>query len=289
MRLAEIVRVLKPADVAVLRAIEKASENYRYVPFDALQRMLDLSAVTLEKRLTFLHRLGLIRRWTGQYRGYELKTIGFDAMALYSLSRRGIIKALGPKLGVGKESDVYEALSGEGERVAIKFLRAGTRSFKHVRRTRVYKISRRGILRFKGAVIAAKREYEALRLLHPAGVSVPEPIARSRHAIVMSVIEGDPLYVCDVLPDPKGLLEEVVRNVLVAYREAKVVHGELSEYNIIVTPSLHPLIIDWPQWIPSSHPVAKETLLKDLERVTAFFKRRFGINVSIEALAPDVV
>ncbi|PCN50173.1 serine/threonine protein kinase [Candidatus Geothermarchaeota archaeon ex4572_27] len=285
MRLAYVVRSLKPMDVAVLKALMRASESYRYVPFDALQRALDMSAIALEKRLRYLHRLGLIRRWSGQYRGFELKTIGLDAIALYELTSRGVIKALGPKLGVGKESDVYEALDSDGGRVAVKLLRAGTKSFKHVRRARVYKVGRRGQLRFKGAIIAARREYEALRLLHPRGLAVPMPIARSRHAIVMSVIEGDPLYVCDVLPDPEALLREIVDNAIAAYREAGVVHGELSEYNVIVTPSIHPLIIDWPQWVPSTHPLARDALIRDLERIATFFRRRFGVSTSIDSLA----
>lgn len=284
MRLAEAVRALKPSDVNVLRALAKASRSYRYVPLDVLQEMLRISPSVLEKRLSFLHRLGLIRRWIGQYRGYELKSIGLDALALYTLSRRGFIEALGPKLGVGKEAEVYEAITPSGERVAVKFHRAGRRSFKHVRKVRTYLAGVKGSVKTVAPLIAAKREFEALELTHREGIAVPRPIVRVRHAVVTSFIEGELLYMCRELPNPSGLLSTILDNVVQAYRKAGVIHGDLSEYNVVVTPSLSPLIIDWPQWVPSSHPLAFKLLIRDIEYVASFFRRRFNVMFDLSEL-----
>ena len=53
------------------------------------------------------------------YDGYALVFGGYDTLALTTLTRKGIISALGTKIGEGKESVVYDAL-GLGP-VAIKF------------------------------------------------------------------------------------------------------------------------------------------------------------------------
>ena len=70
------------------------------------------------------------------YDGYALVFGGYDTLALATLTRKGMISALGTMIGEGKESVVYEAL-GLGP-VAIKFHRVGGRSFTSARVNREY-------------------------------------------------------------------------------------------------------------------------------------------------------
>ncbi|MCX8204142.1 MAG: serine/threonine protein kinase [Candidatus Nezhaarchaeota archaeon] len=282
MELAEVVRSLRRSDVKLLKLLSSASSRYRYVPFEYLYEKLNLSASSLEEKLSFLNKLGLVRRNVGQYVGFELKSIGMDALALYVLTERGVVEALGPKLGVGKEADVYEAITPSGEHVAIKFHRAGRRSFKHVRKARAYLSRVRGAVACVAPVVASLREFVALKRVVEVGVSAPTPIARFKHALVTSKIEGDLLQRTRALADPEGFFNELMRNVSTALKEAGVVHGDLSEYNIIVTPREEPLIIDWPQWLSVSHPSAIKLLARDLAQLCLFFRRRFGLSVDAD-------
>jgi len=288
MNLAEVVRSLRRSDVEVLELLLKASRRYQYVPFDYLHEGLGLSASTLEKRLSFLNKLGLIRRWAGRYVGFELKSVGLDALALYRLAERGVVEALGPKLGVGKEAEVYEAITPSGERVVVKFHRAGRRSFKHVRKVRVYLSRVQGSVACVAPLIAALRELRALRKVVKAGVSAPRPLARFKHALVTTLIEGVLLQRCFYLEDPEGFFEALMSNVAKAYWEAGVVHGDLSEYNVVVTPDFKPLLIDWPQWLPTSHPSAIRLLVRDVNQLCLFFKRRFGLKVEGKAVLEEL-
>jgi len=109
---------------------------------------------------------------------------------------------------------------------------------------------------------------------------VPKPISQNRHAIVMGVIEGGELGRWREISEPEKVLEEILVNVRKAYLEAGVIHADLSEYNIILQPDMHVLIIDWPQYVAVSHPNARDLLARDVKNVLDFFSRKFGVTVS---------
>jgi RIO kinase 2 len=121
---------------------------------------------------------------------------------------------------------------------------------------------------------SAEREYEALKILHPK-VSVPLPIAQNRHTVVMSLINGGILNRC-ILESPEEVLEEILDNVRGAY-QAGVIHSDLSEYNILVEDGKC-VLIDWPQWIETTHPNAATILERDLDNILAFFRRKYQMN-----------
>jgi RIO kinase 2 len=62
-----------------------------------------------------------------------------------------------------------------------------------------------------------------------------------------------------------------------AYVKAGVIHADLSEYNIILKPDMHVLIIDWPQYVTAGHPNAEELLMRDVKNVLKYFSRRYGL------------
>jgi RIO kinase 2 len=130
--------------------------------------------------------------------------------------------------------------------------------------------------------LAAEKEFQALRLVHFHGVAVPEPISQNRHAIVMGVIEGAELAKWREIEDPAGVLKEILSNVKKAYVDAGVIHADLSEYNVLLKPDMHVLIIDWPQYVTVEHPNAEELLTRDVKNVLDFFSRRFRVKVRIE-------
>jgi len=120
------------------------------------------------------------------------------------------------------------------------------------------------------------------------GIKVPKPIAHNRHAIVMDIIIGDPLYVVTDLPDPWRVFTEIMENVKKAYQEASIVHADLSEFNVIIKPDFDILIIDWPQWVPKSHLRSSEYLKRDVTNLVRFFNRRFGLGVDVDEVLRDI-
>ena len=64
--------------------------------------------------------------------------------------------------------------------------------------------------------------------------------------------------------------------------KAHVIHADLSEYNVILKPDGHILIIDWPQYVKTDHSNAAELLLRDLKNILTFFNRKFNVKVLIE-------
>jgi RIO kinase 2 len=183
----------------------------------------------------------------------------------------GTISALGTQIGEGKESVVYDAL-GLGP-VAIKFHRVGGRSFSSARLNREYMPGEGHCPWLIASRKSAEREYEALKILHP-NVSVPLPIDQNRHTVVMSLINGQNLNRCS-LEAPEAVLDEVLDNVRKAYR-AGVIHADLSEFNILMEDS-NAVLIDWPQWIDTSHPNAETILSRDIDNLLAFFQRKYQL------------
>ena len=98
----------------------------------------------------------------------------------------------------------------------------------------------------------------------------------------MGMIEGDQLSKYKEIGDPEKVLKEILRNVSKAYVKAHVIHGDLSEYNIILQPDGHILIIDWPQYVKTDHANAEELLERDLKNVLTFFSRKFNVKVALE-------
>jgi RIO kinase 2 len=231
----------------------------------------------IEFTLSKLNKLGLIYQTKGAYIGHTLNYAGYDCLAINTLVKAGVIESFGQTLGVGKEADVYDALSSDGKRIAVKFHRLGRISFRQTRRKRGY-IREHSTWLFQSHV-AAEKEFQAMQLVYKNGVSVPEPISQNRHVIAMGMIEGAELSKYKEIPKPEKILKEVLRNVRKTYLKAHVIHADLSEYNIILKPDGHILIIDWPQYVTIDHANAEELLERDLKNILTFFNRKFNVKV----------
>jgi len=285
----DALRSLNKEDLRILKAIEIGMGKCEYVPLEYISKWIKKDLEYTFRRLLKLSNLGLVQRRKGAYVGYMLTSRGYDCLALDALYKRGVIRYLSLKpLGVGKESDVYEGITPSGSRVAVKFHRLGRTSFRQVRKKRVYVGRRRHISWLYEARLAAEREYTALTLLYPVGVSVPKPVSWNRHVVVMSIIEGIPLYECPELEDPVGVFDEIIENVKKAFKEAEVVHGDLSEYNVIIQKGGKVLIIDWPQWVPSIHPSAPLLLRRDILILSKFFRRKYKVDLDVESILDEL-
>lgn len=276
-----VFRKLEPEDFHVMQVIEAARGRYRHVPERDLPKLAEHNKRELDFRLSRLEKFSLVERWVGPYVGYVLYTAGYDCLAINALVKAGLLEAFGKPLGVGKESDVYDALTSKGKRVAVKFHRLGRKSFRQTRRKRGYVADRSHISWHYQSQLAAEREFEALKLVYRHRVAVPEPIHQNRHVVMMGMIEGAELAEFSEISNAKRTLMEVLSNIRRTYTKAGVIHADLSEFNIIVQPNWHILIIDWPQYVTKNHPNAEELLERDVRNVVHFFERKFKIETDL--------
>ena len=281
---ARTFRDLQPEDFRVLMGIELAMEHHEFAPFEEVVKYANLPGREVIFRLDRLDRLQLTikasKTFLG-YDGYAVNYSGYDCLALNALVKSNVLEAIGKPLGIGKEADVYEALSPRRERIVVKFHRLGRTSFRQTRRARGYVAERRHISWLYQSRLAAEREYEVMKRTYLRKVSVPEPIARNRHVVVMGLIEGTELRYAEI-EEPTPTFKEIVGNIRRTYVNAGIIHADLSEFNILIKPDGGILIIDWPQAIIKDHPDAERLLTRDVENILYFFRKRYGLTYSLE-------
>jgi len=273
---ASVVAELEQDDINLLSGVEHGMRFSEYVDRDKLTDFSRLSDENVDYRLDRCGDRGLGKRKTIQYEGFKLTFEGYDALALHTFVERDTIRGFGAPLGVGKESDVYEAQSYKP--VALKYHREGYTNFREVMKEREYTADRDHVSWLYTARKAAEREYDALETLYPA-VSVPQPIDTNRHAIVMEKIDGvelsrTKLESKQVLP----ILDLVLDEMQTAYREGYV-HADMSEYNVFVT-NEGVVVFDWPQAVPTDHENARELLTRDVENIVSYFERKYPQEIS---------
>lgn len=186
----------------------------------------------------------------------------------------------------GKESRVYWGKSFNDDDLAVKIYLTSSAEFRKgmikylmgdPRFKNVPKSTRKLISTW------ARKEFKNLKLMHEAGASVPEPIAQHENVLVMKFI-GDGGVRAPLLKEVELELSEyeeifyrVINDVKRIYRFAGLVHGDLSEYNIMVYRGI-PYIIDVSQSIKISHPNAYDLLMRDVSNLINFF-RGLGLEV----------
>ena len=272
---------LEPEEFRVLQAIELGMSRYNFVPMTELLKFAKMPEREANFRLRELNKKDLIYRKPEPYPGYILNYTGYDLLALNALAKADILNSLGRPIGVGKESDILDAITDDGERVALKFHRLGRTSFRETRRKRG-DIERRGHAPWHyQSRLAAEKEFSIQTRVHRGGVSTPRPIHQNRHVIVMEYIDGYNLNDVARLNDPGGFLDDILENVKGTFKTG-LIHSDLSEYNVVVQKDGTVLLIDWPQAVNIEHPNADSLLDRDIRNVLRFFQRKFRIHREYE-------
>ncbi|MDO8455558.1 MAG: PA4780 family RIO1-like protein kinase [Burkholderiaceae bacterium] len=207
---------------------------------------------------------------------------------LQSLIEEGLIDSVVRQLMSGKEAMVYVVRCGDDTRCAKVYKEANERSFRQavdytenrkVKNTRQARAMAKGTKFGREASEAAwqSAEVDALYRLADAGVRVPKPYNFCDGVLLMELVtdaNGDAApRLNDVAFTPEQarthhatLLTEVVRMLC-----AGVVHGDLSEFNILLAED-GPVIIDLPQAVDAAgNNHASRMLLRDVANLRHFF------------------
>jgi len=210
--------------------------------------------------------------------------------AIYKLVQDGHVDAFGGPISTGKEANVYEALAsddGVDHDVAIKIYRINASNFQQMREYLEGDPRFEGIGSDKKKVVLAwtQKEFANLRRAEQAGVRVPRPIAVERNVLVMELVglvEERARRLAEVDVENPETAYEVVREYMRRLHAAGLVHGDLSEYNMIIHDG-ELVVIDLGQAVTVHHPNAEAFLRRDCHNVAAFFGRQ-GLDTDESAL-----
>jgi RIO kinase 1 len=207
--------------------------------------------------------------------------------AIYKLVQDGYVEAFGGPISTGKEANVFEALGADGRDVAVKIYRINASDFRDMRDYLVGDPRLDEVGGDKKDVVIAwtRKEFANLQRAAAAGVRVPEPIAVQRNVLVMELLgeEDDPAPTLhDVHVENPETAYEVVREYVRRLYDAGLIHGDLSEYNVVVWDG-ELCIIDVGQAVTVHHPNADDFLTRDCRNVANFFARQ-GVDVTGEEL-----
>ena len=200
----------------------------------------------------------------------------------------GLVDEVIRQLMSGKEATVYVVRCGDEIRCAKVYKEADKRSFRQstdYTEGRRVKNSRRARAMEKGSSYGRKAqeeawqsaEVDALYRLAAAGVRVPKPYNFHEGVLLMELLTDSEGNAAPRLNDlaldaevsrkyHRILIAQVVRMLC-----AGIIHGDLSEYNVLVD-SHGPVIIDLPQAInASANNQARQLLLRDVQNLAAYF------------------
>lgn len=195
-------------------------------------------------------------------------------LALYRLAHKKHLTTFGGPISTGKEGNVFYG-ERDGKALAIKIYMISTANFRamteyidgdprfsHVRRSR------------KEIIFAwTRKEFSNLKRAKKAGIPVPEPYSFDRNILIMEFLgEGQVPYpqIREVeLPDPGATYREIIGFIETLFSRARLVHGDLSEYNILY--GERPYLIDMGQSVTLDHPRALHFLVRDIRNINRFF------------------
>jgi RIO kinase 1 len=216
---------------------------------------------------------------------FKVKDDVFDTrtlLNLYALAKKEIIVALGGPVSTGKEANIFYATGSEGG-LAIKIYRISTSNFKAMQNYLLGDPRFGSIKGTKRAIVSAwtRKEFRNLSRAIESGVRVPRPVAMRENILVMEFIGEEEVpapQLRDVdlsYEEAKIAFDDIAGYITLLYNKADLVHGDLSEFNILYTES--PVLIDMGQSVTLDHPMAETFLERDINNIARYFKKKYDI------------
>jgi len=220
---------------------------------------------------------------------YTMKT-------LILLRRKKKFDSLEFPISTGKEADVYRAtttIKGKEGFVAIKIYRIETSNFKAMQNYLIGDPRFENVKKTKRGVINAwcQKEYKNLIEATKAKVRVPKPLGSLNNVLIMEFIgeNGSPAQMLKKtkIKKPEKLIKTLSEDVKRLWKK-RLVHGDLSEFNILIDKNEEPVLIDWGQAMSTKHPIALELLKRDLLNLKKIAEKH-GVDFDYEKMLSSIV
>ncbi len=265
--------------------------------------MIDLDPASFKKLKKIDERIDEFRKKIKDSEDLRVKDEVFDTatlMALYKLSSKGYLDALGGNISTGKEANVFYAIKnddGVQQELAIKIYRITNNNFKAMQEYLIGDVRFRNIRHTKKDIILAwtLKEFRNLSRAKKAGLSVPSPFITKRNILIMEFMGNDnqpfrQMREYDLDNEQAAFIYDKVKDFIIRlYQDAQLVHSDLSEYNILLDPnSLNPVFIDMGQSVTYDHLNAIEFLKRDITNIARFFSR-YGMDIDTGKLLEETI
>ncbi|OQR78778.1 serine/threonine-protein kinase RIO1-like [Tropilaelaps mercedesae] len=219
-------------------------------------------------------------------------------MILFKMLARGVFEEINGCISTGKEANVYYASKADEQQFAVKVYKTSILVFKD--RDRYVT----GEFRFRGGYCSgnprkmvrlwAEKEMRNLTRLEKVGIPCPKPHLLRSHVLVMEFV-GKGGWPAPKLKDvpltetkARKLYLSLIIDVRRLFHECRLVHADLSEYNLLYHEG-RLVFIDVSQSVEHEHPNALLFLRKDLTNVTDFFSRCGVATMTLRELFDFVV
>jgi len=215
----------------------------------------------------------------------------FTNRTLFKLISEGHFKGLESPISVGKESNIFSALTKNNKRIIVKIYRLETCDF-----NRMYDYIKADprfskLRRKKRKIIFAwvQREYKNLLKASKANVDVPKTLTFSNNVLVLEFI-GEKNNIAPKLKDKlpkneKKFFDEIIKSIKKLYK-AGLVHADLSAFNILNLKE-KPVLIDFSQATTLEHPEAMDFLERDVKNICNFFGK-LGLKIDEEKIIESI-
>ncbi|MCL5679062.1 MAG: serine protein kinase RIO [Candidatus Thermoplasmatota archaeon] len=228
----------------------------------------------------FLNSFNMDRKTSGLV--FDKRTL----MSIYELSSREGIDYIDFPISSGKESVIFKAYMKK-KPVVLKVYKMSTLKFSNIGIyiEGDYRFARERINRSNLVFIWAKKEYTNLDATMGAGIPCPRPIAYHKNLLLMSYIgtaSSPAPALRDAVFDPQLVYGQVRSYMRKLYRDASLIHADLSEYNILYYRK-KPYFIDFGQSVSTKHPSADFFLERDVKNITHYFIK-LGVDCTPEDL-----
>ncbi len=211
---------------------------------------------------------------------------------LFKLSSQGHFDELVSPLTLGKEANIFTASNQkEGKTVIVKIYRLETCDFNRLYDYIKYDPRFTALKKQRRKIIFAwcKREFRNLMLAREAGIRCPTPRTFLDNVLVMEFI-GDEYAapkVKDELPKDINAFYKKTVDYFLRLIDAGLVHGDLSEYNILNDKDT-PVFIDFSQATPVKSVNALQLAERDIANLNRFFKKCGAAIVDNEILRKKI-
>jgi RIO kinase 1 len=204
----------------------------------------------------------------------------FDRQTMFALDKlmkMGVLETIDFPISTGKEGNVFRVTTPENEILAMKVYRTSNSTFHNIAKYI------EGDPRFKGLqgshrkIIFAwsAKEFKNLCRMNEAKVRVPEPVRFHKNILFMEYIGTEdqpaPSLKSTRLEDPDKIYATIIKYMKIMYQKAELVHGDLSEYNILMENG-KPVIIDVGQAMLVDHVNSLDFLKRDIANINRYFK-----------------